>query len=123
MININSNASKIKRNFASRKARFIAGLKKALTVLAVKVDNEQVKNLSGDLNDGAGAYPIPVRTGNLRRGHFFNVSPQLFAIVGNTTSYAKTIHETRPFLDDAVDSVDAVKLVSENLNKTVWAIP
>ncbi len=119
MININTIASPLARKWKQRAAALEAAKRRGLRNAAVAVDNEQVNNLSGSGADAAGAYPVPVRTGNLRRGHFFEARLSSFAIVGNTTEYAMAVHKDRPFLDDAAAAVDVVEIMAVPVRKAV----
>jgi len=124
-----SNAGKLARIYAKRAAGLSHALRTGLRNAAIAVDNKQVSLLSG--GDGAGDYPIPVRTGNLMGGHFFAVRSSSLAVVGNTTSYAEAIHEgkgsskvygRRAFLDDAVEAVNVTEIVRNVVKRKVLVI-
>ena len=92
------------------------------TLLAV--EREAVKRLSGSNGDAPGAYPVPVRTGELRRDRtvqqpspgvgliFFNAAYANAIETGeNVTQWAgrgktrRVSREPRPFAQDAIDAV------------------
>lgn len=126
---ITSNAASLAAKFRRRIKKINAALYKGLRRAAIKVDNAQVKNLIG--GEKPGDYPVPVRSGNLLQGHFFKVVSSRFAVVGNSASYALPVHEgkgssavygKRPFLDDAVESVDVQGEVRSELKKVMFAL-
>lgn len=116
-----SNAAALARKYRERLQRMDAALRRGLYKAAAAVDREQQKNLSGSAGDPAGAYPVPVRTGNLRRATFINVRGSRLAIVGNTAEYALAIHRNRPFLDDAAAAVDAGEIMAIEVRKAIHA--
>jgi len=120
MLKVKTNAKNLSVRYAKRITALNSAIASGLRALAIKVDAEQVENLSGD--GDRGSYPVPVRSGTLRRGTFFNVVNRQFAIVGNKTIYAASIHDGRPFLDNAVDNVKPVEIIGDHLKKEVWAI-
>lgn len=89
---------------------------------AIIAHRAALKNLSGSKSDAAGSYPVPVRTGNLRRSDDYvlplHSKHGIFAAHGqaylvNTAGYAHAIHEgegtnashsPRRFEADAVES-------------------
>ncbi len=124
-----STAGALANKFYRRARSVEAALKQGLRNAVVKIDNAQIDNLKSGASPGD--YPIPVRTGNLLQGHFFKTIGNLSALVGNTTSYAINVHEgtganqvhgRRPFLDDAVESVDVTGEVRQQLQKKVFAL-
>ena len=98
------------------------------------VDRAAVKNLTGGGSDAPGSYPVPIRRGNLRRGQGTRVTGEMQGIVFNRTAYANAIHRGmtpynnpkarysylgRPFLDDAVASVDALDIATRPIRKVL----
>jgi hypothetical protein len=95
---------------------------RCITKIATRVGKDVFRRafelLSGARTDPPGTYPVPVRTGNLRRYLWalfpdvksggitgkYDVGPGM-AYVGDSADYADTIHSTRPFLTDAADEV------------------
>ncbi|RCX32076.1 hypothetical protein [Thioalbus denitrificans] len=114
-----SNALAIARRWNTRRGQLDGALRRGLRKGAAAVDREQVRNLSGSGADAPGSYPVPVRKGTLRGGHFFQVENARLAIVGNTTVYAARIHDERPFLDDAAEDVDAGEYIRDEM-RTVF---
>ena len=83
----------IKRASAGRRAN-----RAGLLAVATFLNDRQVDNLSGGGNDPAGSYPVPVRSGHLRRSAEIVVNDN-DAYVMNTARYAGQIHEKNgPFL-------------------------
>lgn len=133
MTSITTNAKQLSAKWQARKAALDKAKREGLRNAAILVEREQIKNLSG--NGEAGSYPVPVRTGNLRRGAFFDVAHSGFAVVGNTTAYAMPVHSgdlttkdgleysvpARPFLDDAADAVDVVEVMAIPIRREVLA--
>lgn len=114
-IHVEHNAGGLVAIWARDISMFDAVLTRGIRDAAILVDNQQVKNLSGSKSDPFGAYPVPVRTGTLRRGHFFEVPTRTMAIVSNTTEYAVDIHASRPFLTRAADEVDISGTIERRL--------
>lgn len=127
---IGSNASQIAKRYRRRAGGLDKAVRRGLRKYAIAVDREQVKNLSG--SGAPGSYPVPVRKGTLRGGHFFEVSRR-FAVVGNTTEYAPAVHggelatneglrfavKGRPFLDDAAEAVDGTAMLAGEVKKAM----
>lgn len=119
---ITSNALALARKYRRRREQLDGALRRGLKKAAATIDNAQVDNLSGSGADAPGAYPVPVRSDNLRGGHFFQVNNSHLAVVGNTAVYAAAIHEDRPFLDDAAEAVDFQGLMAVEVEKAVFAL-
>lgn len=121
MRNVAADAARIADLYRSRAGRWMvavtAGLRRALAL----VDAQAQALLSG-----AGApwsYPVPVRTGNLRRHEGMRLLSPTSGMVFNTADYANAVHTgrvgqwagrgksvvvqraARPFLDDALERV------------------
>lgn len=112
-------AGKLARTYRQRRARLDAAIRAALRLAAIEVDRGQTDNLRG--GSESGDYPVPVRSGDLLQGHFFRVLSGSLAIVGNKSGHAVAVHEgegssapygRRPFLDDAVESVDVTEIMA-----------
>ena len=119
MTQISTNAKELYAKWLRRKSAMDKARRIGLRSAAIAVDRAQVKNLGG--SGDAGSYPVPVRTGNLRGGHFFDTQRSDFAVIGNTTVYATVVHKDRPFLDDAAESVDTVEHMAIAFRKEVLA--
>lgn len=118
---VGSNGAALAKKYRQRIQRMDAALLRGMKKAAAAVDRAQGKNLSGSGADAAGAYPVPVRSGNLRGSTFINVSSGKLAIVGNTAEYALAIHRERAFLDDAVASTDVVGIMAIDVRKAIHA--
>lgn len=114
--------------------------KRCIERIATRVGKDVFKRafelLSGARTDPPGSYPVPVRTGNLRRYLWalfpgeragsikgkYDVGPGT-AYVGDSADYAQAIHDGRPFLTDAADEVlgRAVAIGEEVLAEEVGA--
>lgn len=89
---IDANGQELAADLRDRRQRLTEALAVGLRRIAVAVDAEQERRLNGA--GAPGAYPVPVRTGNLRGSHFFDVQTAAgMAIVGNTAAYAHIIHD------------------------------
>jgi hypothetical protein len=86
-----TNAGAVARAYRKRMSQWAAGLRAGLRRIALEVERRQVDNLSGGGTSPAGSYPVPIRSGNLRRSTGFRVEP-LVAFVFNTALYARAIH-------------------------------
>ncbi len=80
----------------------------SMAVVRRKIERHQVQLLSGAGDSEAGAYPVPIRTGTLRRSAGSDSLGLNRAVVFNTAEYAGRVHAERPFLQDAVDRVDVM---------------
>jgi hypothetical protein len=129
MTNVTSNADDLARRFGRRIGKLEQAIGRGLRKWAASVDNAQVNNLRG--GSAPGDYPVPVRSGNLLQGHYFVVRSHYLALVGNSASYALPIHEgrgsshvygRRPFLEDAVASVDGAAIVRAEMRAAVFAL-
>lgn len=113
------------------------GLKKG----AINIYRGAFRNLSGSSKTAPGSYPVPIRTGNLRR--LLNFVPpgkaktsdgvtvkatKHEALIYNVASYAKSIHDgvgasathgKRAFLMDAYTKADKAKGVRKLVEKEV----
>lgn len=125
-----TNAAAVARRFEDYARKLDAAAARGLRKIITRVDREQVKRLSGGLADAPGAYPVPARTGHLRRETFFEMVGDTQAIAGNAATYAAAVHEAdggsssakfgrRPYLEDAVNAVDALDLMATEV-RTVF---
>ncbi len=87
--------------------------------LAIQTVRAATRLTGGPGTAKPGAYPIPIRTGTLRRGHNFQVQGDT-VVVFNDTVYARANHDGfrpygnprahvipgRPFYDDALTQLD-----------------
>lgn len=94
--------------------------------LAIQGEGIVMDLMKGPGSAKAGAYPIPIRTGTLRRGVGFKVDDDS-AFVYNTSVYARAIHDgfrpygnpharpipARPYFDDMLDKLDLDKAYAD----------
>lgn len=90
-----------------------------LRSLAIQAERSATRLAGGPGTDAPGAYPIPIRTGTLRRGMRFRVQKDS-AIVFNSVAYARAVHDgyqpygnprahaipARPYFSDAIAELD-----------------
>lgn len=109
--------------YASRAAKLPAAVRRGTRNVLLAVERAAVKRLSGPGSAAPGSYPVPIRTGNLRRsmgvrqdtdmsGYVFNRALYANAIHSGMTPYnnphAKKSYRGRRFLDDAVAATDTM---------------
>jgi len=108
-----SNALDVARRIGRRADRIKPALDRGLGKWVLRAHRESLRLLSGSNADAAGAYPVPVRSGHLRRSEDYILpgrskhglragSGQAFLV--NTAIYATTIHRDRKFESDAVQN-------------------
>lgn len=132
-----SNAESIAARMDRRIAAFNEAVRVGVLTAAVKIDRAAIGNLTG-----AGepyAYPVPVRTGNLRASERIEQPQPALAIMFNVAEYAWSVHSgnvnewrshyagkgdtdtmlvsrrPRPFLDDAVKAVPYADIVFDKV--------
>ena len=118
-----------------------AGLAKRLKKATVMVNTYAENNLGGSNGAAPCTYPVPARTGNLRRSQQFKLVDPTFSMVFNTAAYAGAIHEgyvsrwagrgkhvmashaRRPFMHDAVDKAAPDMVIANEISGVVsaWA--
>jgi hypothetical protein len=123
-------ADRYRRRAAGLTAAVRRGIRRAL----VAVDNEASRNLSGAGKPGA--FPIPVRSGHLRRSGGTRVLSDTSGLVFNRARYARAVHSdgfhayhnprapfyrARPFLAAAVETAAPTDIVQAELRKVVFA--
>lgn len=130
MIKITTNALAVRGTFGRWRAETSGAWKKGLRAAARAVERAAVKRLSG--SGAARAYPVPIVTGTLRRGMGVRVE-NTAALVFNATAYGHAVHvgyhpygnkraekvPARPYLTDAVESVDVIELMAVELRKVL----
>lgn len=116
MTGVLTNARQVAAIFADRSKRWDAALARAMRRALVAVEGAAADQLSGS---GAPlSYPVPVRTGYLRRALGSKLVSQTEGLVFNTANYAHAVHSgrvgvgygrkgvrqvaARPFLEDAL---------------------
>ena len=131
-----STTSTVKR-FASRMAaiekRLPKALKRGLGKWVLAAHKEAHRLLSGSNSDAAGAYPVPVRTGNLRRLENYVLPGRSKAGITardgeafliNAAIYATTIHKDRPFASDAIEATrnEGMKGITAELRQALMGV-
>lgn len=126
---IDTNAAQVAQAYAERAARWDGALQRAMRRALVAVEGAAVDRLSG--SGAPGSYPIPVRTGFLRRALGSRIVSPSEGLVFNTANYAWALHtgdiavghrgagrkkvEPRPFLQDAVNDVLPADMVFRDM--------
>ncbi len=129
---ITTNAARVHREYRKRIAAWEAGLRAGLRNIAIAVERGATARLSGPGTAASGTYPVPVRTGYLRRAMGIEVATRSSATF-NSAQYAGPIHNGlrpygnpharmvpgRAFLDDAVAAIEPADIMQTALAK-VW---
>lgn len=129
---VQTNARKLAEKYRRRARILPDSIDKRLREAAKAVNREQVRNLSGPKGH-PGSYPVPVETGDLRSQADFGAPPATsgYAVVFNTSGHAVPVHEgkgssrpygRRPFLDDAAETVDPLRVIREGVIHDLMAI-
>lgn len=131
MTSVITNAGALARAYRARIQRWGQGLRRGLRDIGVTVENEASRNLSG--SGAPGSYPVPIRTGHLRRSLGMKVGDRE-VVVYNSAKYANAIHQGftpygnkhatksyagRPFLQDAADKIDATAIMFARLREVL----
>jgi hypothetical protein len=130
MTSFSTNAARIKALFEDRRAKWDAALAKAMRKAVFAVEASAVDFLTG--SGAARGYPVPVRTGFLRRALGSKVESQTSGIVFNSAGYARAIHSgeiavgfkgrqrkkinARPFLEDAMKTAQPGALIVQAMS-------
>lgn len=134
-VNITHTASQLARQFQRYAAAWDRGVAMGLRDVAISVERAAVRNTSGPGSAAPGTYPVPIRTGFLRRsiGSRFG---QRESLVIATAIYASAIHDGftpygnpnarksyigRPFLKDAVEATDIDGIMLDRLDRALPA--
>lgn len=129
MVNVETNAGPLRDQYAIMGRSLDGALQKGMRRLVLSVEREQVRNLGG--SGGSGDYPVPIRSGNLRRSAGSRVAGPLLGFVFNRATYARAIHEgfepynnpnarqvrARRFLDRAAEAVDGGEIIQRALRE------
>lgn len=124
----------------ARKAAGIAGaVGQGMRSALLATESEAVKNLSGSNSDAPYAYPVPARTGNLRRNRTVQQPSPGLGLINFDSDYAYAVHSgkvtefagrgktrqvqraARPFAQDAIDKVDPPHFVIDAVAQQVAA--
>jgi hypothetical protein len=130
-VSITHTAGQLAKQFQGYAQRWAAAVAKGLRDIAITVERGATKNTSGSGNAAPGSYPVPIRTGTLRRSIQSRFGAR-DAMVVAAAQYASAIHNGftpygnpnarlsyigRPFLQDAVDAIDANEIMVIRLDK------
>jgi hypothetical protein len=132
-VSITHTASALAKQFQRYAQRWDAAVAKGLRDIAITVERGAVKNTGGPGSAAPGSYPVPVRTGGAGlRGSIQSRFSARDSMVIATAEYASAIHNGftpygnpnarlsyigRPFLQDAVDAIDANEIMVIRLDK------
>lgn len=113
MVDIVTNARQLEQRFAARAIRWREAVARGVRKATIAVERAAAQRLTG--SGAPMSYPIPVRTGYLRRSLGVRVL-ETEGMVFNVAEYAWAIHEgrkdipklnkRRPFLEDALKDAD-----------------
>lgn len=123
---ITTNAPALARQWTQRGTAVPAAVAVGVRNIVTAVEIEAEKNLRGAGTSAPGSYPVPVRTGFLRRGLGSTASGNR-GLVFNAANYARKIHDgfqpfgnpiaravpARAFFDDALAAVDAGSIMAK----------
>lgn len=136
-VQVETNAEAIAEAIRTRGDELRRAIGTGLRKAALAVERAQVKRLSG--GGEPYSYPVPVRTGHLRRSTFVRKLGEFEYAVGNTASYAYAVHSgnvnewagrgrrrmvsrpARPFLDDAVQDAQPEGIVFDTVEHVFLA--
>ena len=132
-MSLQTNAGKVAAIYAARAARWSMALGRAMLRALTAVEGKAI-----DLLSGSGApftYPIPVRSGHLRRSMGSKLVSQTTGLIFNTASYALPIHEgkvgrgygrkgirnvaRRPFAEDALRLAKPGEMIFDDMSKAL----
>lgn len=133
MPSMTTNGTQVAAVYRRIRATLDASLDRGMTMALLAVERAQVKNLSG--GGAPFSYPVPVRTGNLRRSAGHSRESLTSGYVFNTAAYAGAVHSghvsewtgrgehrtvdrtARPFLTDAVEQSKPSMIVQAEISK------
>jgi hypothetical protein len=136
VINIEHNFGDRATQFARYAGAWTRAVAAGLRDIAITVERAAVKNTGGPGSAAPGSYPVPVRTGGAGlRGSIQSRFGARDSMVIATAVYARAIHEGfqpygnpkarriggRPYLQNAIDSIDANEIMAIRINKELPA--
>lgn len=129
MTGISTNAQQVAARFADRAKRWDSALARAMRRALVAVEGAAADRLTG--SGAPMSYPVPVRTGFLRRSLGSQLIGVAEGMVFNTADYAHAVHsgrvglgygrrgtrqvKPRPFLEDALRDADPGRMIFEDM--------
>lgn len=133
MTGIVTNARQVAAIFADRSKRWDSALSRAMRRALAAVEGAAADRLTG--GGAPMSYPVPVRTGFLRRSLGSKLLGVAEGMVFNTADYAHAVHsgrigiggrrkgtrivKPRPFLEDALKAADPGRLIFEAMEKAL----
>lgn len=139
MTQITTNADEVADAIARKASQLSGAVAKGMRSALLAVESAAVKNLSGDLGAEPYAYPVPARTGNLRRDRTVQQPSPGLGIISFLANYAyavetgqvnewagrgrtrKVQRQARPFAEDAVKSVQPEHFVIDAVQEVIAA--
>ncbi len=135
MITINHNFDERSLQFARYAGAWTRAVAAGLRDVAITVERAAEKNLRGAGSAAPGSYPVPIRTGGGLRSKLQSRFDERQSMVINSAVYARAVHDgfkpygnpharampRRPYLQDAVDSIDANEIMAIRINKDLPA--
>jgi len=139
MAHIETNADEAAAGVARKAAAISSAVGQGMRSALIATETEAVKNLSGSNSDAPYAYPVPVRSGNLRRNRTVQQPSPGLGLINFNSDYAFAVHSgivmqfagrgkskkvqrpARPFAQDAVDKVDPEHFVLDAVAQAVAA--
>jgi hypothetical protein len=132
MNRVDSNYAETAAKFDRWAAALTSGVTSAIRDITLGSEREAVKRLTGGSRP-AGSYPVPNRTGFLRRSMGSRVRPEE-GILFNSAIYARAVHDgytpysnprvqfnigARPYMTDAVAAVDPETVVERAIEEAL----
>lgn len=135
MTAIQTNAGEVASTIAAKRDAIAGAVSKGMRSALLATDSAAVENLSG--GGKPYAYPVPVRTGNLRRARTVQQPQPGLGIIAFLAAYAWAIETgkvsewagrgktrrvqrtARPFAADAVEKADPARYVIEAVSEVV----
>lgn len=133
MTGISTNARQVAAIFADRSKRWDSALARAMRRALIAVEGAAADRLTG--SGAPGAYPVPVRTGFLRRALGSKLIGTDTGMVFNTADYAHAVHsgrvglgygrrgtrqvKPRPFLEDALRDANPGRMIIEDMGRAL----
>lgn len=120
-MSITSNARDVIKGIVNRAKGTNDAVRAGLTRVALAVNAKQIENLSGSGEDNPGGFPVPVRSGHLRRSADIEVN-NTEAFVFNSATYAASIHKTNgPFLGEAAKGMQLSRQFATGFKRAMGA--
>jgi hypothetical protein len=134
MADVTTNAGVLAAKYRQRAAAVPGAMRRGVRRWLLEVEAGAVRRTTG--SGAAGDYPVPIRTGALRRYHGVRQLGDAAGLVFNRAAHAHAIHSTgfraygnphapfhqpRPFLADAAREVDGLAILRHELRGVMRA--